>query len=41
MIKPAAVVPTHYGGIVGSPEDVAAFRKAVLPGIEVVVKLQF
>ena len=41
MIKPAAVVPTHYGGIVGSPEDAAAFRKAVLSGIEVVVKLQF
>ena len=40
-IKPAAVVPTHYGGIVGSPEDAEVFRSAVLPGTEVVLKLNF
>ncbi len=40
-IKPAAVVPTHYGGIVGSPEDADVFRSTVLPGTEVVIKLHF
>ncbi len=38
-VKPKAVVPTHYGDIVGSPEDADAFEAAVDDGIEVVRKL--
>ena len=39
-IQPAAAVPTHYGGIVGTPEDEAVFCKTVNTGIEVVKKIQ-
>jgi len=28
-IRPAVVIPTHYGSIVGKPEDALAFRKNV------------
>ena len=38
-IKPAAAVPTHYGSIVGKPEDESEFRKLVSPEIRVVTKL--
>ncbi len=38
-IRPAAAIPTHYGSVVGKPEDAEEFRKLVDPAIEVVVKL--
>lgn len=38
-IKPAAVIPTHYGSIVGKPKDAATFRKLVDQDIQVVIKL--
>ena len=40
-IKPAAAIPTHYGSIVGKPEDADTFRDLVDPGIEVITKLSF
>ena len=36
-IRPKAVVPMHWGGIVGSDEDVQRFRNNVPEGIEVVI----
>ena len=38
-IRPQAVIPTHYGSIVGKPEDADVFRKLVDPGITVETKL--
>lgn len=38
-IKPKVVIPTHYGEIVGSPEDGETFKGLVDDGIEVVLKL--
>ena len=38
-IKPTAAIPTHYGGIVGKPEDEELFRKLVNPEIRVVKKI--
>ncbi len=38
-MKPAAVIPTHYGSIVGKPGDVDVFKKLVDPDIHVVIKL--
>ena len=35
-VRPVSVIPTHYGSIVGSPEDEDVFRSAVLPEIEVI-----
>ena len=39
QIKPAAAIPTHYGSIVGKPEDAEVFQKAVEPGIRVEIKM--
>ena len=38
-MRPDVVIPTHYGSIVGSPEDAVRFRRLVDPGIEVCIKL--
>ena len=38
-LKPAIVIPTHYGSIVGKPEDADVFRKHVDPKIQVETKL--
>ena len=38
-IRPQAVIPTHYGSIVGKPEDADVFRKLVDPGITVETRL--
>ena len=38
-IRPQAAIPTHYGSIVGKPEDGDVFRKYVDPGITVETRL--
>lgn len=38
-IKPKVVIPTHYGSIVGSPEDGETFKKFVEEGIRVEFRL--
>lgn len=38
-ISPAVAIPTHYGSIVGKPEDADVFRKHVDPKIQVETKL--
>jgi L-ascorbate metabolism protein UlaG (beta-lactamase superfamily) len=38
-ISPAVAIPTHYGSIVGKPEDADIFRKHVDPKIQVETKL--
>jgi len=38
-IRPEAVIPIHYGSIVGSPEDADEFRRYVEKDITVVTKL--
>ena len=38
-IRPAVVIPTHYGSIVGKPEDARAFRKYVDQAIVVETRL--
>ena len=38
-IRPAVVIPTHYGSIVGKPEDALAFRKYVDQAIVVETRL--
>ena len=40
-LRPAVVIPTHYGSIVGKPSDFDEFKKRVDEGIEVVKKLNF
>lgn len=40
-LKPAVVIPTHYGSIVGKPSDVEEFASKVDPQIEIVRKLEF
>ncbi len=40
-IKPKIAIPTHYGAIVGKPEDADAFRAAVDKDIRVVEKIAF
>ncbi len=40
-MAPEIVIPTHYGSIVGAPEDGAAFAKLVDEGTQVVFKLTF
>lgn len=40
-MAPEVVIPTHYGSIVGKPEDGEAFAKLVEEGTKVVFKLQF
>lgn len=39
-IKPEFAIPTHYGSIVGKPEDADVFSKNVDNGINVVIKLK-
>lgn len=38
-IKPQAAIPTHFGAIVGKPEDALAFQKEVHSDIQVIDKL--
>ena len=38
-IKPRAAIPTHYGSLVGKPQDAETFRKMVDREVQVVVKL--
>ena len=38
-IKPLVAIPTHYGSIVGKPEDAEVFRKYVDPEITVETRL--
>ena len=40
-LKPRIAIPTHYGSIVGTPEDGETFAAAVDKGIEVIKKLVF
>lgn len=40
-MHPQAVIPTHYGSIVGSPEDAQTFRKLVDPSIQVDIKMEY
>ena len=40
-MSPAAVIPTHYGSIVGKPADYETFHSRVKDGIQVVKKLHF
>ena len=39
-IKPAVVIPTHYGTVVGSPDDGRAFAAAVGDSRTVVIKME-
>ncbi|MBQ9062146.1 MAG: MBL fold metallo-hydrolase [Eubacterium sp.] len=39
-MKPTAVIPIHYGSIVGKPEDADVFKKLVDPDINVIIKLK-
>lgn len=40
-MQPKAVIPIHYGSVVGKPKDADVFRKLVDPGIPVIIKLDF
>lgn len=39
-VRPKVAIPTHYGSVVGAPEDFAAFAAAVDPAIEVAEKME-
>ncbi len=39
VIKPEVVIPTHYGSLVGKPEDADVFMSHVEQGIKVEIKL--
>ena len=39
-MKPTAVIPIHYGSVVGKPEDADVFKKLVDPDINVLIKLK-
>ena len=38
-VSPKAVIPTHYGGLVGKPADAGTFRAGLRDGIDVCRKL--
>ena len=40
-IRPAAAIPTHYGSVVGKPEDAEVFRRNVAEDIQVDFKIRF
>lgn len=40
VMKPQVVIPTHYGSLVGKPEDADVFKSRVDKGISVELKLQ-
>ncbi len=40
-IRPSAAIPTHYGTVVGSPDDGETFRQLVQPGIQVFLLKQY
>ena len=40
-IKPDIAIPTHYGSVVGSPEDADKFKEQVNNDIEVVIKMEY
>lgn len=39
LLRPAAVIPIHYGSVAGSPADFETFAAGVDPGIRVVKKV--
>lgn len=39
-IRPSIAIPTHYGNIVGKPEDAEVFQKAVETDVRVVIRLK-
>ncbi len=39
LIRPEIVIPTHYGAVVGKPEDAEVFSAAVGKGIKVTIKI--
>ncbi len=39
-IKPSVAIPTHYGSIVGKPEDAAVFSSLVKPPVRVELKMR-
>lgn len=39
VLKPEIVIPTHYGSIIGKPEDAEIFKSHVDGGIKVEIKL--
>ena len=41
VMKPQVVIPTHYGSLVGKPEDADVFKSHVDKGITVELKLQY
>ena len=41
IIKPETVIPTHYGSIIGKPEDAKTFAALVEGPTEVVEKMQY
>ena len=41
VMKPQAVIPTHYGSLVGNPEDADVFKSHIDKGITVEIKLHF
>ncbi len=40
-IRPAAVIPTHYGSVVGTVSDAENFRRKVDPAIQVEIKMEY
>jgi L-ascorbate metabolism protein UlaG (beta-lactamase superfamily) len=41
ILQPDVVIPTHYGCIVGNPEDGEAFAKLVKAPVKVELKIRF
>ena len=41
IIKPAVAIPTHYGSVVGKPEDADIFAKNVKAPVKVETKIRF
>ncbi len=39
-IQPDIAIPTHYGSIVGSPEDAEVFKENVKDPVKVEVKIR-
>ena len=40
-IKPEIAIPTHYGTVVGKPQDAEVFASAVLPPVKVEILKQY
>ena len=41
QLRPAIVIPTHYGSVVGNEEDAYAFKKAVSESVKVEIIKQY